>query len=214
MQIITRKDAKNSGNKYYFTGTPCKNGHFSKRQVSTYVCHKCSLERSARWRSKNVNYHMDYNKSYYLDNKDRTKKHSTAYYSKMKETKLDVLRSRQRANSRNYIANNKEIVSKRDKEWRSNNHGIQNAFTAKRRARKLNATPVWANKELIKSTYVECEEINIINKMCGGSDVFVVDHIIPLQGKFVSGLHIESNLQIITAFDNAQKANKFNEEDI
>lgn len=49
--------------------------------------------------------------------------------------------------------------------------------------------------------------------MCGGSGKFVVDLIIPLQGKRVSGLHIANNLQIITERENAIKSNKFNEEE-
>ena len=36
-----------------------------------------------------------------------------------------------------------------------------------------------------------------------------VDHIIPLHGKLVSGLHVESNLQVITQAANCTKSNKY-----
>lgn len=58
-------------------------------------------------------------------------------------------------------------------------------------------TPKWANKDKIKEIYK--------NRPKG----FDVDHIIPLQGKFVSGLHVENNLQYLTVKENRSKYNKF-----
>ena len=37
----------------------------------------------------------------------------------------------------------------------------------------------------------------------------VVDHIIPLQGKNISGLHVYDNLQIITETENSIKHNSW-----
>jgi len=72
-----------------------------------------------------------------------------------------------------------------------------NASSAKRRAAKLNRTPSWADLEKIKEVYANCPE------------GYHVDHIIPLQGKTVSGLHVETNLQYLTAEENLKKGNKF-----
>jgi len=60
------------------------------------------------------------------------------------------------------------------------------------------ATPVWADKNKIKEIYKNCPK------------GYHVDHIAPLQGESVCGLHIETNLQYLTAFDNCSKGNKFN----
>ena len=75
---------------------------------------------------------------------------------------------------------------------------------AKRRASLAKATPAWADKKEIKKIYHDCfvktQETGIKHE---------VDHIIPLNGIDVKGLHIGSNLRIITATDNRYKGNKY-----
>jgi hypothetical protein len=72
---------------------------------------------------------------------------------------------------------------------------LMNAKTNKRRAYKLKAIPKWANLERIKEIYKKCEK------------GYHVDHIIPLRGLNVCGLHVENNLQILKARDNIVKSN-------
>ena len=71
------------------------------------------------------------------------------------------------------------------------------ARNAQRRALKLKATPTWADFYKIKCMYNLCPE------------GFHVDHIIPLQGELVCGLHVENYLQYLLAVDNLRKSNKF-----
>ena len=77
------------------------------------------------------------------------------------------------------------------------------AKNAKRRSAKLQRTPAWADFKAISEIYEESarltEETGILHH---------VDHDIPLQGEFVSGLHCEKNLVILTATDNLSKGNK------
>ncbi len=70
---------------------------------------------------------------------------------------------------------------------------------AKRRALKLQATPLWANQELMKDMYKEAALKGMH-----------VDHIIPLNNPLVCGLHCEFNLQLLPAKENLSKSNKFN----
>jgi hypothetical protein len=70
-------------------------------------------------------------------------------------------------------------------------------------------TPNWANMDEINKIYKKSKEISLTTGI-----VHHVDHIIPLHGKTVSGLHVESNLQIIEAFKNSQKYNSFIDDDI
>jgi len=75
---------------------------------------------------------------------------------------------------------------------------------AKRRAVKINASPAWSNKSKIKQVYLERLE-----KTTQELIAYEVDHIVPLRGKNVCGLHNEFNLQIISATENRKKSNKF-----
>jgi len=68
---------------------------------------------------------------------------------------------------------------------------------AKRRAAKLERTPSWVDHEAISRIYLFCP------------NGYEVDHIIPLQGKLVSGLHVPDNLQYLTCTENRIKYNAF-----
>lgn len=62
-------------------------------------------------------------------------------------------------------------------------------------------TPTWASREAIDAIYAEARRTNM-----------TVDHIVPLRGKTVSGLHVENNLQLLSREENARKSNRFDEE--
>ena len=79
----------------------------------------------------------------------------------------------------------------------------KNASNAKRRAVRLHALPSWLTTE-------QLQEIKEIYKNCPFG--YEVDHIIPLQGKNICGLHVPSNLQYLLKFDNRSKHNNWNPE--
>ena len=89
------------------------------------------------------------------------------------------------------------------------NRGRVNANTAKRKAAKLQRIPSWVDLSAIKKVYDECAEINLAAATAGCTEKFEVDHIYPLVGCNISGLHVHTNLQIITAKENGTKSNKF-----
>ena len=157
-----------------------------------------------------------YKKTWYKANSDKTKAHSRAY----REANLDKEKTRgkiyREANPNKINTYNKawrkanpDKAKASTKAWQINNPDKLNAYAAKRRAIKLQCTPAWADLEAIKQVYADCEEINIAARLAGCTEKFVVDHIIPLQGTNVSGLHIAINLQIITQKENSEKSNKF-----
>jgi hypothetical protein len=87
------------------------------------------------------------------------------------------------------------------------NRANYNKLKAQRRAAKLKATPKWlttSQLDEIKAMYVLADELT---KSTGIPHQ--VDHIVPLQGSNVCGLHVPWNLQVIAASKNASKGNKF-----
>ena len=91
---------------------------------------------------------------------------------------------------------NPELSSKRTKMWNRENRGRKNYLTRSREEVVRQRTPLWADKEKIENIYQNCPEGHH------------VDHIVPLQGEKVSGLHVETNLQYLLAEDNLKKSNK------
>lgn len=89
-------------------------------------------------------------------------------------------------------------------DWKKQNAARVNAYCAERKARKLSATPAWANKFFIAEAY---ELAQRRTRLSGFQ--WDVDHLVPLKSRDVCGLHTEQNLQVIPALDNARKRNAF-----
>lgn len=92
-----------------------------------------------------------------------------------------------------------------EKKWRTKNKDKVNAYNAIARLhRRKISIPLWVNKKEILTIYKKAQ------RMTEETGIkYHVDHIIPLKGKNVCGLHVPLNLQIITAKENHKKHNKF-----
>lgn len=104
--------------------------------------------------------------------------------------------------NRQYVA---KVATERNK--RDDLKSIRNVYTTNRRIAKLKRIPKWLTKEdhdKIKAIY---KRANTLTDFTG--EKWEVDHIIPLQGKKVSGLHVPSNLRVILKSENASKNNTF-----
>lgn len=139
-----------------------------------------------------------------------------AYNKEYREKNLEVLLQADRdryasnteklkASSAKHKANNKDYYDNYNKAYyRLNKHKFL-AANSKRRKVIVRATPDWLNdlqKQQIEDVYWLAQDLKITS-----GEVYHVDHIIPLQGKKVCGLHVPWNLQILPADINLQKSN-------
>jgi hypothetical protein len=110
-------------------------------------------------------------------------------------------------NTKRYEAN-KERKSIVHKKWSKSNRHKANATVAKYKATKLRSTPKWLTEQQlleIQEFYLLAQELAWLNQ---DGSVFHVDHIVPLQGKNVSGLHVPWNLQLLHYSQNSSKGNR------
>lgn len=89
------------------------------------------------------------------------------------------------------------------REWRQRNHAAKAADTAGYRAKKRKAMPPWADASAIKRFY---EAAAYLTKISG--EPWHVDHVVPLRGRLVSGLHVQTNLQLLPGRENQRKGNR------
>lgn len=104
-----------------------------------------------------------------------------------------------------------EYVSRKDthtikaREYRKRNPQKINALSRKYQCARIQRTPVWLTPDdfwLIEEAY----DLALLRSKVTGI-LWEVDHIIPLRGKQVSGLHTPYNLQVIPKKANAAKCN-------
>ena len=103
----------------------------------------------------------------------------------------------------------KDVTKSRKKMllWQKNNATIYAANAAKYRASKAQRTPVWLDEDSLWMISQAYELAALRTKLFGFS--WHVDHVLPLHGRLVSGLHVPNNLQVIPGLQNIAKNNRF-----
>lgn len=195
-EVIQISDARKLGLSRYFTGRPCKYGHVSLRITSSGLCTECvkkyDLARGPKRRS---------DPQYKKKNRQR---YEEKYYGN------EVWRAAMLERGKKWREENKSRHRRMIQEWEESNPHKRAEKLAKYRAAKLQRTlrlpPDMAEKErqAVERFYIEAKRISEETGI-----PHEVDHIIPLQGRNVSGLHVSWNLQVIPANDNKSKGNRF-----
>jgi 5-methylcytosine-specific restriction endonuclease McrA len=180
----TRKEAQATGAKFYFTGEPCVRGHISLRKTKG-ACLDCIKEDWA------------------LDNERRKGKPKTEaakaaakrYYEKNRQAVIARAAARPTEEKRRLQA-----------EYKDRNVDVVRADTSVRKRRHREATPRWltpAERLQMRDLYVQARKLTELTR-----EQYVVDHIVPLRGESVCGLHVPWNLRVITQEENLKKSNK------
>jgi ABC-type nitrate/sulfonate/bicarbonate transport system substrate-binding protein len=108
------------------------------------------------------------------------------------------------AATRKWRQKNKEAVNANQRAYKKANRAIYTAAQAQRRAGLGTATPVWADTDEISLIYKQAKSLEKLL----GIDIHV-DHVVPLKGETVCGLHVPDNLKITKAVDNMRKGNRY-----
>jgi hypothetical protein len=178
-----RAAAKAAGEVTYFTGRPCKHGHVAQRQTDSGTCLECckriQRQNLDRRLAKNPNWYKDT----YAKNPDKQKQKSAEYRARNPE------KVRQ-----SYLASMRKRKPQKA------------AAEMQRLASKLSATPKWLSKQEL--TWIQDYYLAARAHKESLGIVLSVDHIVPLRGKTVCGLHVPWNLCLRTKSDNSKKNNK------
>jgi len=114
------------------------------------------------------------------------------------------VRVMQKARSFRWYVKNRKKSRANSRQWAKDNAARVAANIAARDATKILATPRWADHEKIRTLYEDARRLSLETGIG-----HCVDHIVPLRGRTVSGLHWEGNLQVITVLANRAKHNTF-----
>jgi hypothetical protein len=182
------------------------------------------LARENRLKPGAADRHKVYARSWALCNAERVKALRKATYEKDRQINIDKARVWKKRNPAKVLASQRSRATiNRDKNraarkaWEERNPTA--ALESFKRYRERNREKIrarlavskegrekrralWANQDAILAIYRQAE---IMTQTTGRQHV--VDHIIPLQGRAVSGLHVETNLRVIEHHENARKHN-------
>jgi len=187
---MNRQDAIKKGEMFYFTGVPCKRGHIAPRRTANSTCEECA---KLLWSTMGK-----YVAKWNTDNKGRKAEWWKKYYIANHESRL--------VKCREYRLKNPEKGALNQARWNAANTARRNTLTAEYRTGKDKRTPIWLTEDdhwMMEQAY---DLAALRTKMLGFP--WHVDHVIPLRGRRVSGLHTPLNLQVIPAVENLKKGNK------
>jgi hypothetical protein len=181
-----RAAANAAGETTYFTGRPCKHGHIERRVTLSGVCLECCKKTQHQNLKRRLAENPNLYKDRYAKDPDKHKQKAAKYRAdnpeKHRQSYLNAMRKRKPQKAAAEMA---------------------------RQAAKLHATPSWLTKEDWKkmdAVYIAARQTSLL----AGFNC-QVDHIVPLKGKSVCGLHVPWNLRVVSQSYNSKKHNNLDD---
>jgi hypothetical protein len=165
-----------------------------------------------KWFEEHKEEKQAYDRAYRAKNKEKIAL-KKAEYAKTNPEKIKISKAKYRKNNaevlkakgKEYIRKNSEKITIYIKTYRQKNVGKVRYWAMKRHTAKLQRTPAWLTGIDLERIQNEYKLAALLTKLTG--EPWHVDHIVPLQGKNVSGLHTPSNLRAIRGAENISKRN-------
>lgn len=159
-------------------------------------CKTCKAERAREYRARNPDSVKKRSLVWHHQNRDR----SIANTVRWQKENAD----RHKARAAQWRTENRDRVSENFRQWAAANRAQIAAIKGRRRAAELRAVVGWSDPDVIATVYEQARATTLETGVPHN-----VDHIVPLQSKFVCGLHVHQNLRVLPKLQNTSKGNRW-----
>jgi len=160
MKPITRKEAKDQGLKYYFTGEPCIHGHIEERQVGNNGCRICLREYHTKWVERNPEKVIKMRKVYYDKNAEKL----LAYAKKCRIDNIEKFRKRDLERNKKRMKATRESAANKVSE-------LSSSYVKSKILRQYGLTADQVTDELVEVKREQLKQFRLLKEISDGINI-------------------------------------------